>query len=60
MKTLEIGVELILNRPWAHAIKYYTNQKNAYFPGGPKPPADLDRGVQIRGGSKSDVTPVIL
>ena len=25
--------------------------------GGPNPLADLDRGVQIRGGSKSAVTP---
>ena len=27
--------------------------------GGPNPLADLDRGVQIRGGSKSAVTPAL-
>ena len=27
--------------------------------GGPNPLADMDRGVQIRGGSKSAVTPVV-
>ena len=30
---------------------------SGYRPGGPNPLADLDRGVQIRGGSKSAVTP---
>ena len=30
---------------------------SGYGPGGPNPLADLDRGVQIRGGSKSAVTP---
>ena len=27
--------------------------------GGPNPLADMDRGVQIRGGSKSAVTPAV-
>ena len=32
---------------------------SGYGSGGPNPLADLDRGVQIRGGSKSAVTPAV-
>ena len=32
---------------------------SGFGPGGPNPLADLDRGVQIRGGSKSAVTPAL-